>query len=218
MNKNEVARLIDHTVLKPDASSADIIRICEEANTYGFKAVCVNPCHVTLARNTATEEVAVACVVGFPLGASDTDIKALEAARAVSMGASEIDMVMNIGWLKEGMDEFVLGDILAVVKAVPGVGVKVIIETALLTDDEKIRACKLAKAAGAAFVKTSTGFGPGGATAADVSLMRSVVGQELGVKASGGVRTLGQVLEMVKAGANRIGSSSGVAIIRELEA
>ncbi len=218
MNKREVAQMIDHTVLKPDATSADIVRLCEEANLYGFKAVCVNPCHVALARHTASADVAVACVVGFPLGATDTEIKVLEAARAASLGAREIDMVINIGWLKEGLHEFVLGDILAVVKAVPGVLVKVIIETALLTDKEKVRACELAKAAGAGFVKTSTGFGPGGATVADVRLMRSVVGSDLGVKASGGVRTLAQLLQMADAGANRVGSSSGVAIMREIEA
>ena len=217
MKKTEVAQYIDHTVLKPDATSKDIIRLCEEANTYGFKAVCVNPCHVALARNTVMPDVIVASVVGFPLGATDTDTKALEAARAVSVGAGEIDMVINIGWLKEGMDEFVLGDISAVVQAVPEVPVKVIIETALLSDDEKIRACRLAKAAGAAFVKTSTGFGPGGATVEDVGLMRGVVGQDMGVKASGGVRTLSQLKAMVQAGADRIGSSSGVSILKELE-
>ncbi|HSL93024.1 MAG TPA: deoxyribose-phosphate aldolase [Bacillota bacterium] len=216
MNKYEIAQLIDHTVLKPDATSADIVRLCEEANTHGFMAVCVNACHVALARNTASKEVLVACVVGFPLGATDTGTKAAEAAHAVTVGAGEIDMVINVGWLKEGLDEFVLGDILAVVQAVPGIPVKVIIETALLTDQEKIRACELAKTAGAAFVKTSTGFGPGGATVDDVRLMRSVVGADLGVKASGGVRTLAQVLDMANAGANRIGSSSGVAIIREM--
>jgi deoxyribose-phosphate aldolase len=208
-----LAKTIDHTILRPDATTADVKKLCSEANTHGFMAVCVNPCHVALARNSVDPGIAVASVVGFPLGSSATLIKAGETRQAIADGADEIDMVINVGWLREHLDEIVLGDIRAVVEAAGEVPVKVIIEAALLTDEEKVRACKLAVAAGAAFVKTSTGFGPGGATAADVRLMRETVGPDIGVKASGGIRDLASAIKMIEAGATRLGTSSGVAIM-----
>lgn len=210
-----IAKYIDHTILKPEAKHGDIEKLCLEANAYQFATVCVNACHVLLARTLVTGSVGVACVVGFPLGATSTAAKAAETGFAVRDGATEIDMVINIGWLKSGMFTAVEDDIRAVVASSAGVPVKVIIETALLTDDEKIKACELARLAGAAFVKTSTGFGPSGATVADVTLMRRIVGAELGVKASGGVRTYEAAIAMIEAGANRIGTSSGVAIVEE---
>ena len=213
-----LAGLIDHTLLRPDASAADIDKLCREAAEWKFATVCVNPTWVALssARLRGTG-VAVCSVVGFPLGATTADVKQFEARRALFDGASEIDMVINVGALKSGDVRLVSDDIRGVVTACQacGAGSKVIIETALLTDEEKITACTLAKAAGADFVKTSTGFGPGGATAADVALMRRVVGDEMGVKASGGVRDLEQMQAMVAAGATRIGASAGVRIVKE---
>ncbi len=215
----DIARLIDHTLLKPDATAAEIQRVCQEAVEYHFAAVCINPCYVKLAYElTRGSGVKVCSVVGFPLGASVSEIKALEARRAIRDGAKEIDMVINIGALKGGNDELVFRDIRAVVDAcVDGSAIcKVIIEAALLTDEEKVRACELAKRARAHFVKTSTGFGPGGATAHDVALMRQVVsGTGMGVKAAGGIRSLADAQKMIEAGATRIGASAGVKIVQQ---
>jgi deoxyribose-phosphate aldolase len=213
-----VASAIDHTLLKPDATAEDIDTLCREAAEWKFATVCVNPTWVTRAatrlRGTG---VGVCSVVGFPLGATTPDVKQYETRRAIFDGATEIDMVLNVGALKSGEVRLVADDIRAVVAACSerGVTSKVILETALLTDEEKVTACTLAKAAGADFVKTSTGFGPGGATAADVALMRRVVGTGMGVKAAGGVRDLQQVRAMVAAGATRIGASAGVRIVKE---
>ncbi|HTM33486.1 MAG TPA: deoxyribose-phosphate aldolase [Vicinamibacterales bacterium] len=213
-----VAGLIDHTLLKPDATASDIDQLCREAAEWKFATVCVNPTWVAHAADRLRGSgVGVCSVVGFPLGATTPDVKQYEARRAMFDGATEIDMVINVGSLKSGDVRLVTDDIRAVVGACAerAVTSKVIIETALLTDEEKVTACTLAKAAGADFVKTSTGFGPGGATAADVALMRKVVGDELGVKASGGVRDLQQLQAMVAAGATRIGASAGVRILKE---
>jgi len=213
-----VAELIDHTLLKPDATASDIDQLCREAAEWKFATVCVNPTWVAHAAGRLRGSgVGVCSVVGFPLGATTPDVKQYEARRAMFDGATEIDMVINVGSLKSGDVRLVTDDIRAVVGACAerAVTSKVIIETALLTDEEKVTACTLAKAAGADFVKTSTGFGPGGATAADVALMRKAVGDELGVKASGGVRDLQQLQAMVAAGATRIGASAGVRILKE---
>ncbi|EPY10431.1 MULTISPECIES: deoxyribose-phosphate aldolase [Paenibacillus] len=210
-----IARMIDHTMLKADAVQADIAKLVEEAKQYQFASVCVNPTWVAYcAEQLAGTEVKVCTVIGFPLGASTSAVKALETQDAIAGGATEVDMVINIGELKAGNDEFVLKDIEAVVKAASGKAlVKVIIETCLLTDEQKVRACELAVKAGADFVKTSTGFSTGGATREDVALMRKTVGQQTGVKASGGVRSLEDVNNMIEAGATRIGASSGVSIM-----
>ena len=213
------ARLIDHTLLKPTATADQIRQLCAEAREYKFAAVCVNPVWVPLcAELLAGSPVAVCTVVGFPLGADLSEAKAFEAERCVALGASEIDMVIDIGALKAQDFAAVRADIAAVVSSSHAAGaiVKVIIEAAYLTDDEKIAACVLAKHAGADFVKTSTGFGPSGATAADVALMRRVVGPGIGVKAAGGIRSGGDFKSMVAAGANRIGASAGVKIVAEL--
>jgi deoxyribose-phosphate aldolase len=210
--------LIDHTLLKPEATDEDIRRLCEEAARYHFASVCVNPSWVRAAAcNLSGTGVPVCTVVGFPLGATLPDVKAYEARRAILDGAREVDMVINIGALKSGDDCLVEQDIRSVVEAAHEYGVtcKVIIETALLTDEEKVRACLAAKRAGADFVKTSTGFSKGGATVADVALMRQTVGSELGVKASGGVKGLADARQMVEAGATRIGASVGVKIAQE---
>jgi len=208
--------MIDHTLLKPEATKDQIVKLCEEAVEFGFASVCINPTYVSLAadllRNTP---VKVCTVVGFPLGASTPLVKAVEARDAIAAGAREIDMVINIGALKSGDDDLVGRDIRAVVEAARGRAlVKVILETALLTDDQKVKACLIAKAEGADFVKTSTGFGPGGATVEDVRLMRKVVGKEMGVKASGGIRNLESARKMIEAGASRIGASASVAIVK----
>jgi deoxyribose-phosphate aldolase len=213
-----VSGMIDHTLLKPDASRADIERLCREAAEFRFATVCVNPAWVALAaarlRGTG---VGVCSVVGFPLGATTADVKHYETRRAIYDGATEIDMVINIGALKSADLRTVEHDIVAVVEPCRQCGAisKVIIEAALLTDEEKITACTLAKAAGADFVKTSTGFAAGGATAADVALMRRVVGADMGVKAAGGVRNLEGLKAMVAAGATRVGASAGVKIVQE---
>jgi deoxyribose-phosphate aldolase len=214
-----VAHLIDHTLLKPEASEDQIAQLCYEAKKFNFVAVCVNPNWVGLCRQLLRgTEVKIATVVGFPLGAHTTESKVFEAAQAIRDGAVEIDMVINIGALKSGDDAVVERDIQAVVEVSHSLGaiVKVIIEAALLSDDEKVRACILSKAAGADFVKTSTGFGPGGATVHDVALMRKTVGPSLGIKAAGGIRDLKTVDEMVTAGATRIGASASVKIIQEV--
>jgi len=213
-----VARMIDHTLLKPDAARAEIETLCREAAEYGFASVCVNPTWVaTCARQLQGSGVKVCSVVGFPLGATTADTKHFETRRAIFDGAREIDMVINVGALKSGDLRLVERDIEAVTVPCREAGAlsKVIIEAALLTDDEKVTACTLAKAAAADFVKTSTGFGPGGATAADVALMRRVVGEAMGVKAAGGVRDLDGLKTMVAAGATRIGASAGVRIVQE---
>ncbi len=211
----ELAPFIDHTLLKPEATESDIERLCNEARQFGFASVCVNPCYVKLAaRLLEGSRVKVCSVVGFPLGANRKEIKAYEARRAVLDGASEIDMVMNIGALKSRNYRLVEEDMRGVKEACGrGVIVKVILETALLTRDEKIKACEIAKASGVDFVKTSTGFGPGGATVEDVALMRSVVGEKLGVKAAGGIRDAETAARMIEAGASRIGASASVKIV-----
>ena len=213
-----LASLIDHTLLKPDASADDIEVLCREAAEHRFASVCVNPTWVvTCARLLKGSPVVVCSVVGFPLGATTADVKHYETRRALFDGAREIDMVINVGALKSGSLRVVERDIEAVTAPCRETGAlsKVIIEAALLTDDEKVTACTIAKAAGADFVKTSTGFGPGGATVADVALMRRVVGAEMGVKAAGGVRDLEGLKAMVAAGATRIGASAGVRIVQE---
>ena len=214
-----VAAMIDHTLLKPDATRQEIEELCREAAQFGFATVCVNPTWVALRRAAAAAAAptGVCSVVGFPLGATTADVKGYETRRAIFDGAREIDMVINVGALKSGDLRTVERDIEAVVAPCRDCGVlsKVIIEAALLTDDEKVTACTLAKAAGADYVKTSTGFGPGGATAADVALMRRVVGAEMGVKAAGGVRDLEGLKAMVAAGATRVGASAGVKIVQQ---
>ena len=213
-----VAGMIDHTLLKPDATKREIETLCGEAKEFGFASVCVNPTWVaTCARLMRGSSVAVCSVVGFPLGATTADTKQYETRRAIFDGAREIDMVINVGALKSGDLHLVESDIRAVTSACRETNVlsKVIIETALLSDEEKVTACTLAKAAAADFVKTSTGFGPGGATAEDVALMRRIVGEDMGIKASGGVRTLEGVKAMVAAGATRIGASAGVRIVQQ---
>lgn len=212
------ASLIDHTLLKPEAAEGDIKKLCEEAVQFGFASVCVNPAWVKKAAAFLKgSDVPVCTVIGFPLGATLSDVKAYEARRAIFNGAGEVDMVINIGALKSGDDCLVEDDIKAVVEAAHENGIlcKVIIETALLTDDEKVRACLASKNAGADFVKTSTGFAKGGATADDVALMRRTVGSALGVKASGGVKGIEDARAMFEAGATRIGASVGVKIAQE---
>jgi deoxyribose-phosphate aldolase len=213
------ASLIDHTLLKPQATEEQVRQLCAEASQYHFAAVCVNPVWVPLcAERLAGSGVKVCTVVGFPLGADLSEAKAFEAKRCIALGAKEIDMVINIGALKSGRYDVVRDDIAAVVRAshARGAIVKVIIENAYLTDAEKVAACALAKSANADFVKTSTGFGPSGATAADVHLMRLVVGPQVGVKAAGGIKSGEDYRAMVAAGANRIGASAGVKILAEL--
>lgn len=210
----EVARYIDHTLLRPDAERDQIEQLCREARTHDFFSVCVNSANVRLAASFLSgSRVKVCAVVGFPLGAGTPGSKAYEAREAVRCGADEIDMVLNIGAMRSRDYALVTDDIAKVVKAVPGKIVKVILETGMLSDHEKVIACALSRVADAAFVKTSTGFGPGGATAEDIALMRAVVGPEMGVKASGGVRSYEDALAMLRAGANRLGCSSSVAIV-----
>jgi deoxyribose-phosphate aldolase len=215
----DIARYIDHTLLRPEATKDQIRKLCEEAKEYGFAAVCVNPTYVALAAKLLQDSLTKVCtVVGFPLGAHISEIKAVEAERAIRDGAKEIDMVINIGALKSGDDDLVYRDIAAVVDVCHdgGAACKVIIEAALLNDDEKVRACQASRRARADFVKTSTGFGPSGATVHDVALMvQAVQGTSMGVKAAGGIRTLAEAREMLEAGATRIGTSAGVLIMKE---
>ncbi|HET6204087.1 MAG TPA: deoxyribose-phosphate aldolase [Planctomycetota bacterium] len=214
----DLARRIDHTLLKPDATYAEIDRLCAEAREYGFASVCVNPVHVRrCARSLRGSPVLVCAVVGFPLGANHPDEKAYEARRCLAEGACEIDMVINVGALKSGDDALVRSDIEGVVAACheTGAATKAILETCLLSEEEKVRACRLAKEAGADYVKTSTGFAAGGATPEDVELMRRAVGPAVGVKAAGGVRDLETAMKMIRSGATRIGASAGVRIVRE---
>lgn len=215
MGTTNIAKLIDHTLLKPETSKEQIVELCEEAKKYGFATVCINPTWVSTASSVLkNSNVGVTTVVGFPLGATTTFTKVSETRDAIANGATEIDMVMNIGALKSNEDLTVYHDIKQVVQAADGQAVvKVILETGLLTNEEKQRACQLAKEAGADFVKTSTGFGPGEATVEDISLMREIVGPRIGVKASGGVRDVNQAMEMIEAGANRIGASAGIEIV-----
>lgn len=207
--------MIDHTILKPEATEAAVQKIIDEAKEYNFFSVCINPCWVAFAsEKLADTDVAVCTVIGFPLGANTPEVKAYEAADAIKNGANEVDMVINIGALKSQQYDYVRQDIQGVVDAAKGKAlVKVIIETALLTDEEKVKACELAKEAGADFVKTSTGFSTGGAKVADIRLMRETVGPDMGVKASGGVHNAEEALAMIEAGATRIGASTGVAIV-----
>ncbi|WP_159157419.1 deoxyribose-phosphate aldolase [Enterococcus faecalis] len=211
----ELNRMIDHTILKPEATEAAVQKIIDEAKEYNFFSVCINPCWVAFAsEQLADTDVAVCTVIGFPLGANTPEVKAYEAADAIKNGANEVDMVINIGALKSKQYDYVRQDIQGVVDAAKGKAlVKVIIETALLTDEEKVKACELAKEAGADFVKTSTGFSTGGAKVADIRLMRETVGPDMGVKASGGVHNAEEALAMIEAGATRIGASTGVAIV-----
>ena len=221
LDPRTLARLIDHTLLKPEATAEAVRALCASAREHGFAAVCVNPVWVPLcAAELRGQSTLVATVAGFPLGASLPETKAAEAGRAAADGAGEVDMVLNVGALKDGDDRLVERDISAVVEVCgrEAVAVKVIIEAALLTDEEKVRACTIAQRAGARFVKTSTGFGPGGATVEDVALMRRTVGSTTGVKAAGGVRDWATARAMIVAGANRIGTSSGVRIVAELQA
>ena len=212
----EINKIIDHTILKPDATKEEVQRVCAEAIQYHFASVCVNSCYTRLVHEALKGTGVKTCtVVGFPLGA--TSVKPLEASRAVFDGADEIDMVMHLGALKQKDYRAVRMDIESVVEASEYALVKVILETCLLTDDEKKRACELAVLAGADFVKTSTGFSTGGASAADVALMRQTVGPDIGVKVSGGIRTLEDALRMVEAGANRIGTSSGISIVTQAQ-
>ncbi len=209
---NNLASYIDHTLLKPTATKADILKLCEEAKQYHFASVCVNPCWVSLCADVLKGSgVKVCTVIGFPLGANTSEIKAQEAALAIKQGAEEVDMVINIGALKEGNTDYVYQDILAVRKASEGKILKVIIETSYLTDEEKKTVCQLCAKAGADFVKTSTGFSSAGATAEDVKLMKEASG--IKVKASGGVRTKEDALKMIEAGASRLGASAGIKIV-----
>ncbi|MBI4925431.1 MAG: deoxyribose-phosphate aldolase [Bdellovibrio sp.] len=214
MNSNELAAFIDHTLLKPGATKEEILKICTEAKTYGFTTVCVNSTYIKLVtdvlKGSKTKPITV---VGFPLGTASSASKVCEAKEALLAGAQEIDMVLNISALKGKDYSLVLNDIRQVVETVRPVSVKVILETASLTKNEKIIGCALAKAAGAHFVKTSTGFGGGGATIEDIKLMREVVGPDMGVKASGGIKTYEDAIKMIEAGANRLGTSSSVAIV-----
>ncbi len=214
----DIASFIDHTLLKPDATQEQIIQLCMEARQNQFASVCVNPTHVNLCAQLLRDSGVETCtVVGFPLGANTTAAKVFETQDIVGQGATEVDMVINVGALKSKNYAAVLNDIASVTNAAHegDAIVKVIIEAALLTDEEKVIACQLSQAAGAEFVKTSTGFGPGGATVEDVALMRKTVGPDMGVKAAGGVRSLEDALAMIAAGATRIGASAGVAIVKE---
>ncbi len=216
--KQELAWMIDHSLLRPQSTRVELKKLCGEALQYGFKAVCVNPIHVADAFSILKgSDVIVCSVIGFPFGTHPPQIKATETREVIRLGAREIDMVIQVGALKEGRNPEVVEDIRAVVEAASGCPVKVILETCYLTEEEKIRGCKLAMEAGASFVKTSTGFGSAGATVEDVKLMRKVIGKNSGLKAAGGIRTLEDALKMIEAGANRLGLSGSMAIIREME-
>jgi len=217
LNPQALARAIDHTLLRADATSTDIEKLCSEARAHGFYAVCVNGCYIELAHHLLEDsDVNVAATVGFPLGAASSDVKRYETEAAIDAGAQEIDMVLNIGWLKERRDAPLLRELRDIVEAADEHPVKVIIECALLNEEQKVRACRLIVEAEAQFVKTSTGFGPGGATIEDVKLLRQTVGPKFGVKASGGIRDTATALAMIEAGATRLGASNGVAILEGL--
>ena len=216
MRVEEVLRRIDHTQLKPMASKSDIVKLCDEAKRYGFYAVCVNPYYVPLASKLLSgTDIKISSVVGFPLGATFTEIKAAEAERSIRLGASEIDMVMNISAFKSGDLEYVKRDIREVRERIGDAILKVIIECCYLTDDEKILAAKICEEEGADYVKTSTGFGPGGARLEDVRLLRKTLSPNVKIKAAGGIRTFEQAVKFIEAGADRIGTSSGVKIAEE---
>lgn len=217
MNREEILSHVDHTLLKPEATWPQIQQLCDEAIANHTASVCINTCYVKQAVEYMAGRIPVCCVVGFPLGAMDTASKAFEAKTAIANGAAEVDMVINIGRLKNKEYDAVREDIRAVKQAVGDKILKVIIETCLLTDEEKVKACEAAKAAGAHFVKTSTGFSTGGATTHDIALMRKTVGPEMGVKASGGIRDYETAMAMIEAGANRIGASAGIAIVAAAE-
>ena len=217
MTREEILSHVDHTLLKPEATWPQIQTICDEAIANHTASVCINTCYVKQAVEYMAGRIPVCCVVGFPLGAMDTASKAFEAKTAIENGAAEVDMVINIGRLKNKEYDAVREDIRAVKEAVGDKVLKVIIETCLLTDEEKVKACEAAKAAGAHFVKTSTGFSTGGATTHDIALMRKTVGPEMGVKASGGIRDYETAMAMIEAGANRIGASAGIAIVAAAE-
>jgi deoxyribose-phosphate aldolase len=207
----ELEKFIDYTLLKPDASTKAVRDLCREAEEYGFYSVCVNPCYITMCKEELKgSDVKICAVIGFPLGAITKEMKTFEAKEAIRLGADEIDMVINLGYLKSGLLDEVEKDVEEVVKASEGHTVKAIIEAGMLSDDEKKAACQAAKRAEASFVKTSTGFGYGGATTYDVALMRKTVGREMGVKASGGIKTKEQATELIKAGATRIGTSTNI--------
>ena len=212
---NNIAQIIDHTILKPDATKDMVKKVCDEAKKYNFASVCVNPYYVKYVSEELKESnVKVTSVIGFPLGSTSKDVKAFEAKKALEDGANEIDMVINIGAIKDGYLDIVREDIQAIVDAVKGKAIlKVIIETCLLTEEEKKIACKISKDCGVDFVKTSTGFSTGGATVEDVKLMKEIVGPNIGVKASGGIRTIEDAEKMIRAGATRIGASSSVSIV-----
>jgi deoxyribose-phosphate aldolase len=216
-NKKAFAKMFDHTILKADATKEQVVKLCNEALEYGFASICVNSCHTKLvAEKLKGSNVKTCVVVGFPLGAMSSSAKVSETQDAIKAGAQEVDMVINVGALKDKDLEYVENDIRAVVAGADKKAlVKVIIETCLLTDEEKVTACKLAQKAGADFVKTSTGFSTGGATVADIALMRKTVGDSMGVKASGGIRDYDTAIAMIKAGATRIGASASVAIVNK---
>lgn len=214
MNATQLAKYIDHTALTAEKNEQDILKLCEEAVKYGFYSVCINPCHIPLAKEKlAGSDVKICTVIGFPLGANMTSVKAFETEQAIKAGAGEIDMVINVGWIKLQQWDKVQQDIQAVFNACNGTPLKVILETCLLTREEIIKACEICKAIGVAFVKTSTGFNKGGATVEDVALMKQTVGN-IGVKASGGIRDTQTALAMIQAGATRIGASAGIAIVK----
>lgn len=219
MNKQQIARYVEHTLLKPEALSVDVEKLCSEAVKYGFASVVVHPCNVeTASRATEGSQVKVATVIGFPLGANTTAVKVFEAEDALSHGADEVDMVMNIGRFKEKKYDYVTEDISAVAAAVKGRAVlKVIVETGLLDDWEITKTCEIVRDSGADFIKTSTGFSKGGATVHHIQLMKGVLGDSIGIKASGGVRNYEQAVAMIEAGATRIGTSAGVAIVEEAD-
>lgn len=210
----ELNRYIDHTLLKPDASYEEVLNLCREAKEYGFAAVCVNPCYVDLCSHLLKGAgVNVATVIGFPLGSTLTEVKVFEAKEAILRKADELDMVISLGAARAGRWDYVREEIERIVEAVDGAVVKVIVETALLTEEEKRQACEVVLTSGAQYIKTSTGFGPGGATVEDVALFHSLAGGKIGIKASGGVRTRAQAEAMIAAGATRIGTSNGVALV-----
>ena len=218
VTKQQLASMIDHSLLKPNATLEELKKVCQEAFQYKFKAVCINPIFVADAVSLLKgKDVLVCSVVGFPFGTHSSEIKVKEATEVIERGAREVDMVIQVGALKEKRDQDVVKDIRAVVQAAKGFPVKVILETCYLTHEEKVRACRLCAEAGASFVKTSTGFARGGATVEDVKLMRETVGKSLGVKAAGGIRTLEDAIKMIEAGANRLGTSGSVAIMKKLE-
>jgi len=218
ITREQLAGMIDHSLLRPQSTREELKKLCAEAVAYGIKAVCVNPVHVADAAALLKGESPIVCsVVGFPFGTHTPAAKAAEAAEVIRLGAREVDMVLRVGALKEDRDDEVAEDIAAVVRAAGGCPVKVIIETCYLTEAEKVRGCLLAVQAGATVVKTSTGFGSAGATVADVRMLRRTVGEGIGVKAAGGIRTLADALAMIEAGANRIGASASVAILSQLE-